>query len=155
MLHFEDPALTGLVVFLAFACTALGQFAARVLPAGRALPVACAGLVLAAALIATALLAESLPALLAGAAANGLATGIAVGNGLGVINAGTPPQHRGEVVSTYFAILYAMLSVPVIGVGVLIQAAGLRTAGVTFSALVAALALAVAVSLLRGPRQGR
>ena len=155
VLHFEDPALTGLVVFLAFACTALGQFAARVLPAGRALPVACAGLVLAAALIATALLAESLPALLAGAAANGLATGIAVGNGLGVINGGTPPQHRGEVVSTYFAILYAMLSVPVIGVGVLIQAAGLRTAGVTFSALVAALALAVAVSLLRGPRQGR
>ncbi|MFC8449890.1 MFS transporter [Kitasatospora sp. NPDC057223] len=155
VLHFEDPALTGLVVFLAFACTALGQFAARTLPSARALPVACAGLVLAATLVAVALLGESLAALLAGAAANGLATGIAVGNGLGVINAGTPPQRRGEVVSTFFAILYAMLSVPVIGVGVLIQLSGLRTAGVTFSALVAALALAVALTLRRGTPGGR
>ena len=155
VLHFEDPALTGLVVFLAFACTALGQFAARALPQAGALPVACAGLVLATALISVALLGASLPALLAGAAVNGLATGVAVGNGLGVINPGTPPQRRGEVVSTFFAILYAMLSVPVIGVGVLIQLSGLRTAGVTFSALVAALALAVALTLRRTAPDGR
>ena len=154
VLHLEDPALTGLVVFLAFACTAVGQFAARALRPGRALPAACGGLVLAAALIAVALLSRSLAPLLAGACVDGLATGAAVGDGLGVINAGTPRQHRGEVVSTFFAVLYAMLSVPVIGVGVLIQVSGLRTAGVTFSALVAALAVAVAVSLLRGPRDG-
>jgi hypothetical protein len=62
----------------------------------------------------------------------------------------TPPDRRGETVSTFFAILYAMLSVPVIGVGVLIQAIGLRPAGVVFAGLVAGLALTVAVSLLRG-----
>ncbi|OKI28984.1 MFS transporter [Streptomyces sp. CB03911] len=155
LLHLTNHALTGLVVFLAFTCTALGQFATRALPPRRALPVACAGLVLAAALIATALLAESAAPLVAGAAVNGLATGIAVGNGLGVINAGTPPQRRGEAVSTFFAILYSMLSVPVIGVGVLIQLAGLRTAGVIFSGLVALLAAGVAVGLPRAGRTGR
>ncbi|MFE3108108.1 MFS transporter [Kitasatospora indigofera] len=154
LLHLTNHALTGLVVFLAFTCTALGQFATRVLPPRRALPVACAGLVLAAALIATALLAESAAPLVAGAAVNGLATGVAVGNGLGVINGGTPPQRRGEAVSTFFAILYSMLSVPVIGVGVLIQLAGLRTAGVVFSGLVALLAAGVAVGLPRAGRTG-
>lgn len=38
LLHLEDPALTGLVVFLAFACTALGQFAARALRPGPPWP---------------------------------------------------------------------------------------------------------------------
>ncbi|MFI6444063.1 MFS transporter [Kitasatospora sp. NPDC050543] len=151
VLHLAAPALTGLVVFLAFACTALGQLLARVIPPRLALPAACTGLVAAAALTAGALLGQALAPLLLGAAVNGLATGIAVGNGLATINTGTPPQHRGEAVSTFFAILYSMLSVPVIGVGVLIQASDLRTAGVVFSALVAALALVVAVSLARRP----
>jgi predicted MFS family arabinose efflux permease len=149
VLHLPNHALAGLVVFVAFACTAFGQLLARTLPRTAALPVACAGLVLAAALVATALLAASLPPLLAAAAADGLATGVAVADGLGTINAGTPPDRRGETVSTFFAILYAMLSVPVIGVGVLIQAIGLRPAGVVFAGLVAGLALTVAVSLLR------
>ncbi|MFD0274334.1 MFS transporter [Kitasatospora sp. NPDC127111] len=152
VLNIHHHALTGLVVCLAFAATALGQLLARVLPKPRALPIACAGLVLAAALIATALLTETLPPLLLGACVNGLATGTAVGTGLGAVNGGVAPQQRGAAVSTFFAILYAMLSVPVVGVGVLIQATDLRTAGVTFSALVALLALGVAAGLLRRPR---
>ncbi|AUY54087.1 MFS transporter [Streptomyces sp. CB01881] len=152
VLGLRHHALTGLVVCLAFAATAVGQLLARVLPKPRALPAACAGLVLAAALIATALLTESLPPLLLGACVNGLATGTAVGTGLGAINGGVAPQQRGEAVSTFFAVLYGMLSVPVVGVGVLIQVTGLRTAGVTFSALVAVLAVAVAAGLVRRPR---
>ncbi|MFI9327043.1 MFS transporter [Kitasatospora sp. NPDC052868] len=151
VLDIHNRALTGLVVCLAFAATAVGQLLARVLPAPRALPTACAGLVAAAALIATALLTESLTPLLLGACVNGLATGTAVGTGLGAINTGVAPQQRGEAVSTFFAILYTMLSVPVVGVGVLIQLAGLRTAGLVFSALVAALALGAAAGLARRP----
>ncbi|MFF2042578.1 MFS transporter [Kitasatospora sp. NPDC058170] len=149
VLDIHNRALTGLVVCLAFAATAVGQLLARLLPAPRALPTACAGLVAAAALIATALLTESLAPLLLGACVNGLATGTAVGTGLGAINTGVAPQQRGEAVSTFFAILYTMLSVPVVGVGVLIQLAGLRTAGLVFSALVAVLALGAAAGLAR------
>ncbi|MFE2721852.1 MFS transporter [Kitasatospora sp. NPDC059327] len=153
VLGLHHHALTGLVVCLAFAATAVGQLAARVLAGPRALPAACAGLVLAAALIAAALLTASLSALVLGAVVNGLATGTAVATGLGAINAGVGPTERGGAVSAFFAVLYTMLSVPVVGVGLLIRATDLRTAGVVFSALVAALAVGVAAGLTgRRPR---
>ncbi|MFB7379304.1 MFS transporter [Kitasatospora purpeofusca] len=154
VLDLHNHALTGLVVALAFLSTAVGQLLVRVLPPARALPLACAGLVLAAALVAGALLGGTLPPLLLGACVNGLATGTAIGTGLGTVNGGVEPHRRGEAVSAFFAVLFTMLSVPVIGVGVLVRATGLRTAGVTFSAAVAVLALAVAAGLVRRPRHG-
>ncbi|MDY0811908.1 MFS transporter [Kitasatospora purpeofusca] len=154
VLGLHNHALTGLVVALAFLSTAVGQLLVRVLPPARALPAACAGLVLAAALVAAALLAGTLPPLLLGACVNGLATGTAIGTGLGTVNGGVEPHRRGEAVSAFFAVLFTMLSVPVIGVGVLVRATGLRTAGVTFSAVVAVLALAVAAGLVRRPGRG-
>ncbi|MFJ8435271.1 MFS transporter [Kitasatospora sp. NPDC094019] len=154
VLDLHNHALTGFVVALAFLSTAVGQLLVRVLPPARALPLACAGLVLAAALVAGALLGGTLPPLLLGACVNGLATGTAIGTGLGTINGGVEPHRRGEAVSAFFAVLFTMLSVPVIGVGVLVRATGLRTGGVAFSAAVAVLALAVAAGLLRRPRPG-
>ncbi|MFJ6212572.1 MFS transporter [Streptomyces sp. NPDC092296] len=152
VLHLTDQALTGLIVAVAFLCTALGQLAAGRLRSDTALPTACAGLVAAAVLIAVALLAEQLAPLVVGSALTGLGTGVAMSNGLGAINAATPPQQRGEVVSTFFAILYLMLSVPVVGVGVLVQLTNLRIGGVVFSAGVALLAAGVAAGTLRSRR---
>ncbi|MFI6013496.1 MFS transporter [Streptomyces sp. NPDC051243] len=151
--HESSHALTGLVVFLAFACTALGQLLVRVLRPTIALPAACAGLIAAAGLIALSMATGTLAPLLAGAAGNGLATGIAVGHGIGGITTRSAPQHRGAAVSTFFAILYSMLAVPAIGVGVLIRETGLRPAGETFSAVVAALCLGVLLSLVRTGRK--
>ncbi|WP_035791693.1 MFS transporter [Kitasatospora mediocidica] len=148
-LHLHSHSLTGLVVAAAFACTALGQPLGRAIPAGRALPTACLGLVAGAALIATAMATTALAPLILGAAVNGLATGVAMADGLTTITTRTAPGERGEAVSTFFAILYTMLALPAIGVGVLIRATSLRPAGEVFSALVAALALAVLLSLTR------
>ncbi|MGP4002455.1 MFS transporter [Streptomyces sp. 8N706] len=149
VLHESSHSLTGLVVFIAFACTAFGQLLVRSLKPGTALPAACAGLIAAAALIAAAMATSTLAPLLVGAAVNGLATGVALGHGIGSITTRSAPQHRGASVSTFFAILYSMLAVPAVGVGVLIRATGLRPAGETFSAVVAALALGVLLSLIR------
>ncbi|MFD5575505.1 MFS transporter, partial [Streptomyces cadmiisoli] len=148
VLHRSSHTLTGLVVFTAFAGTALGQLLVRRIKPGAALRVACQGLILAAALIALAMATTSLTPLLVGAAVNGLATGIALGHGLGDITTRGNPQHRGASVSTFFAILYSMLAVPAIGVGVLIRATSLRPAGTIFSAAVALLALTVLLSLV-------
>lgn len=153
VLHETSHSLTGLVVFVAFACTAFGQLLVRVLKPAVAMPVACLGLIVAAALIATAMATSSLAPLLVGAAINGLATGIAVGHGIGSITTRSAPQHRGASVSTFFAILYSMLAVPAIGVGVLIRETSLRPAGETFSAVVAALSLGVLLSLVRTGRK--
>ncbi|MFB6842703.1 MFS transporter [Streptomyces sp. NPDC056361] len=155
VLHESGHALAGFVVFVAFACTALGQLAVRRFRAEVALPAACLGLIVAAALIATAMATESLVPLLIGAAANGLATGVALGHGVGSIATRSAPEQRGAVVSTFFAVLYAMLAVPAIGVGVLIRATGLRPAGAAFSAVVALLALVVLLSLVRPRARAR
>lgn len=153
VLHESSHALTGLVVFVAFGCTALGQLLVRALKPATALPAACVGLIVAAGLIALSMATGTLAPLLAGAAVNGLATGIAVGHGIGCITTRSAPEHRGASVSTFFAILYSMLAVPAIGVGVLIRETGLRPAGETFSAVVAALCLGVLLSLVRTGRK--
>ncbi|MEU4465394.1 MFS transporter [Streptomyces sp. NPDC024017] len=153
VLHESSHALTGLVVFIAFACTALGQLLVRTLKPATALPASCLGLIVAAGLIAAAMATSTIAPLLVGAAVNGLATGIAVGHGIGGITTRSAPQHRGASVSTFFAILYSMLAVPAIGVGVLIRETSLRPAGETFSAVVAALSLGVLLSLVRTGRK--
>ncbi|MET9577825.1 MFS transporter [Streptomyces sp. DT199] len=153
VLHESSHALTGLVVFIAFACTALGQLLVRTLKPATALPASCLGLIVAAGLIAAAMATSTLAPLLVGAAVNGLATGIAVGHGIGSITTRSAPQHRGASVSTFFAILYSMLAVPAIGVGVLIRETSLRPAGETFSAVVAVLSLGVLLSLVRTGRK--
>ncbi|MFC9287722.1 MFS transporter [Streptomyces sp. NPDC057052] len=153
VLHESSHSLTGLVVFMAFACTAFGQLLARALKPDTALPAACVGLIVAAGLTATAMATSALAPLLVGAAVNGLATGVAVGHGIGGITTRSAPQHRGASVSTFFAVLYSMLAVPAIGVGVLIRETSLRPAGETFSAVVAALSLGVLLSLVRVGRK--
>ncbi|MBN6056826.1 MFS transporter, partial [Nonomuraea sp. RK-328] len=150
VLRLPSHTLTGTVVFTAFMCTAAGQLLNRVVRPGRALVLACAGLVAGAGLVALAMAAGSLPALLAGAAVNGLATGMALGYGVTVITTRAAPDHRGASVSTFFVILYSMLAVPAMGVGVMIKLTGLRPAGEIFSAVVAVMALGVLLSLLRG-----
>jgi MFS family permease len=152
-LHDPSHLLAGSIVGLSFVATLAGQLGSRRFAPERALPLACGGLVVAAGLIALALATETIWPLVAGAVLNGVATGAALGAGLSAIAGGTEPHERGEASSTFFAILYGMLSVPVLGVGILSQSTGLRPAGETFAGIVAALALAVLVSLLRARRE--
>jgi hypothetical protein len=68
--------------------------------------------------------------------------------GLGAVNAGSPPERRSEVASSFFLVLYVGISLPVIGEGVASAAFGLVTAGVVFAGIVALLGLIAFVSLL-------
>jgi hypothetical protein len=63
------------------------------------------------------------------------------------VNARAPADKRGEVASSFFVVMYVAISLPVIGVGLLAEATGLRAAGLTFSAVVAAVAMVVLVLL--------
>jgi hypothetical protein len=148
-LHNTNRALTGFVVFLAFAGILIGQVSMRYLRADLAMPVALIGLIAGSALVGISLDLRSLSALIAGALVTGVSLGFMLARGLADIAAGTPVAQRGEAVSTFFAIQYTMLSLPVIGVGILIQVIGLRPAGMIFAGIVALLALAVLISALR------
>lgn len=140
--HIHSLLATAATVSLAFACTGTGQLLAGRLDRA-ALPMACTGLVVAAALIAAAVATASLLPLLGAALMVGLATGVAVGHGITLIGTRTPPETRSRTVSAFFAILYTMLAMPAVGVGALIDAVGLRTAATVFAAVVAALAATI------------
>ena len=141
--------LAGLVVFVLFGASIVGQLAVPRLSDRRALVSGCAFLVAGTGLLALALAIESLATLLASSVVLGLGQGLVIGAGLAAINQRAPVEQRGETASSFFVVLYVGLSVPVIGTGIAAHSLGLRTAGIAFSAAVAALVLAVLASLAR------
>ncbi len=154
LLGLPNHALTGAVVFAVFAASTAGQLLLGLFPARAALPSGCAIMIAGMALIAAALADSSLALLLLGAVVAGFGTGVSFRAGLAMLGAETPPEHRGEVNSSYFAVAYLALSVPIIGVGFGTEALGLRGAGLVFTACVAVLALAVLLSLSVRGRSG-
>jgi len=144
-----NHALAGLVVFSLFWASIAGQLVVPRLSDRRALISGCVLLVAGVGLLALALGIESLVALFASAVVVGVGQGFVVGAGLAAINQRAPAEQRSETASSFFVVMYVGLSVPVIGVGVAAHVFSLRSAGIAFSAAVAALVLAVLASLVR------
>ncbi len=136
-------------MFVIFGGSIVGQLAVPQLTDRRALVAGCALLVAGTGLLALALAIESLATLLASSVVLGLGQGLVIGAGLAAINQRAPVEQRGETASSFFVVMYVGLSVPVIGTGIAASSLGLRTAGIAFSAAVAALVLAVLASLAR------
>jgi MFS family permease len=142
-------ALAGVLVFILFTGSILGQLAVSRLSDRSALVSGCVLLVAGVALLGLAVGTESLGLLIASAAVVGIGQGLVIGAGLAAINQRAPVERRGETASSFFVVMYVGLSVPVIGVGVVANATSLKTAGIVFSAAVAALVLLVLASLAR------
>jgi len=142
-------ALAGLIVFILFSASIVGQMVVSRLSDRRALVSGCALLAGGVGLLALALGIESLAALIASASVVGVGQGLVIGAGLAAINQRAPVEHRGETASSFFVVIYVGLSVPVIGVGVVAHAWSLHGAGIAFSAAVAALVVTVLASLTR------
>lgn len=146
----SSHAVVGLVVFSVFAASAGGQLSLGTLvPESRALPVGCAGLIAGMALLALGLADSSLALLEAGGLVAGLGQGLSFRAGLGSVNAKSPAAKRAEIASSFFVVAYVAISIPVVGVGLLTEAAGLRTAGLVFAGVVAALSAVVLALLAR------
>jgi len=141
--------LAGLLVFLLFGVSIVGQLAVPWLSDRRALAAGCALFLAGTGLLAFALAIESLTTLLASSVVLGLGQGLVIGAGLAAINQRAPVAKRSETASSFFVVLYVGLSLPVIATGIAAHSVGLRTAGIAFSAAVAALVLAVLASLVR------
>jgi MFS family permease len=154
LLHLHSYWLSGVVVFILFAAALAGQVSLEWMSASTALPLGCAVLFAGAGVIAGAVAESSLVLLILGTAIAGLGTGLNVRAGLTMVNSASPSAHRAEVASSFFVVSYVAISIPIIGIGVAAQAVGLRPAGIVFTCLVAVLALAVLVSLMRRDRAG-
>jgi hypothetical protein len=80
----------------------------------------------------------------AGAVVGGGGFGVAFLGGLRVLSAAIPPAHRAEVMSAFYVVAYASLSLPAIAAGVLVTPLGLEATFEVFGSAIAALALVLA-----------
>jgi hypothetical protein len=148
-LGVTSPAVIGLVVFAVFAASMVGQVMLQLVAEALAMPAGCLALITGMGSLALGVALSSLALLVLGGVIAGFGHGLAFRAGLTAVTARAPAEQRGDVASSFFVVMYVAISLPVIGVGVLAQTTGLRTAGLIFAAAVAAVAVAVLVLLGR------
>jgi predicted MFS family arabinose efflux permease len=146
-LSVKSHAVVGLVVFVVFAASAFGQMMLGRFP--DPMSVGCGALIAGMGFLALGLALSSLALLVLAGIAAGLGQGLSFRAGLDSLTEGGPPERRAEVASSFFAVAYLAISVPVIGEGVLADRAGLRTAGLVFAGVVASRAAVTLVLLAR------
>ncbi len=151
-LGVTSRAIVGLVVFALFAASLAGQLALEFIPERAAIPTGAGALIAGMGSLALGLADSSLALLVLGIVIAGFGQGLSFRGGLSQVNERSPAAQRGAVASSFFVVMYIAISVPVIGAGVLAQAVGLRAAGLTFAALVAALSATVLILLARTHR---
>jgi MFS family permease len=153
-LGVTSPAVIGLVVFAVFAASMVGQAMLQLMPEALAMPAGCLALIAGMGSLALGVALSSLALLVLGGVIAGFGHGLAFRAGLTAVTARAPAGQRGDVASSFFVVMYVAIALPVIGVGILAQAIGLRPAGLIFAAAVAAVAMVVLVLLGRERASG-
>jgi MFS family permease len=151
-LGVTNRAVVGLVVFAVFGASALGQAILPSVPEEAAIPAGCVAVIAGMGVLALSLMFSIFVLLVLAGVIAGVGLGLSFRAGLAAVNASSPVERRGQVASGFFVVTYLALSVPVIGEGILAQLTGLRAAGLTFAAVVAALS-AVVLVLVRHSRR--
>jgi MFS family permease len=144
LFHTRSPLVGGISVFALTGPAALAQIAFR-----RTAPWAGAasGSIGLAAGMLTVVVAASTGSgalYLSGSILAGAGFGVAFLGGLRALSAAIPPEHRGAVMSAFYVVAYASLSLPAILAGLLDTPLGLRSTFEIFGSAIAALALVVA-----------
>jgi MFS family permease len=150
VLGFRSGIVTGSIVFLLFACSALGQTVQTIIAARWRQAVGCIGLVVGLMCVGLCVPERSLGALLLGTALAGIGQGISFRAGLGEIASAAPAHRRAEVTSSFFVVLYVAISLPVIGLGIAVQFVGIQRATLLFVGLTIVLVLIALLLLMRG-----
>jgi sugar phosphate permease len=139
VLGVTNRAAVGAIVFSLFAGSAVGQILASAF-ATRRLPIGCALLACGTCLLIVGLQVSSLVALVMGCITSGIGQGFSFRAAMEHIGGEAPTGQRGAIISLFYIVLYAGLSVPVLGVGVGAEFFSLRSAGTVCAAVVAVLA---------------
>ncbi|KAA1005306.1 MFS transporter [Paraburkholderia panacisoli] len=150
VLGFHSGIVTGSIVFLLFACSALGQIVQTIIAARWRQAAGCIGLVVGLICVGLCVPERSLGLLLLGTALAGIGQGISLRAGLGEIASAAPAHRRAEVTSSFFIVLYVAISLPVIGLGFAVQLAGIQRATLLFVGLTIVLVLIALLLLMRG-----
>ena len=139
-------AVSGIVVLLAAAAVAQLFFGTSVIP-WKATTIGSVALAAGIAVIAVSTELQSGAGFtyLFGSVIAGLGFGLAFLGGLRNLVASIPAQHRASVMSAFYVVAYASLSIPAVIAGLLVSDLGLERTFQIFAAIVAAVALGAAV----------
>ena len=149
VLGITDHLAVGLIAAALLAASTVGQLLTASVPERASLLGGCLALATGAVLVAAGVGTASLVLVLAGAVVAGVGQGSSFRAGLTAVTSQTEPARRSAVSSSFFLVLYVAISLPVIGVGAASAAFGLVPAAVTFTLVVAGLAVVAFASLAR------
>jgi hypothetical protein len=149
LFHTTNHLVTGVGIFTLTGAAALSQLVlGRTAPwagaAGGSLALS-AGVVL----LVIAAKSDSSGVYLAGAVLGGAGFGVAFLGALRALTTVIPPEQRAAVMSAFYVVAYAALSLPAIAAGILVGSVGVLPTFEVFGTIVAALALVVAVEAWR------
>ena len=145
LLDSHNHAVGGIFVFAVCACGALAQWALRARGNRVTLVGGAALLAGGSALTAVSISAGSLDGFLIGSIVVGLGFGAAFMGALRTLAVKLPPAHRAGVMSAFFVVAYASISIPAIGAGVAAVHVGVESAATWFGMAVAVVAALVAI----------
>ncbi|MCM5704520.1 MFS transporter [Larsenimonas salina] len=149
LLHVDNHLIVGAAIFVVFIGSTFGQMLQRTLSDATRLPLSTAVLMLGVACLFGAVALEAFWALIASALIAGVGQGGAFGASISTLARQSPEAQRGEVTALLFVVAYIAISLTVVGLGVAATLMGLKSAGLLFTGLVAALAALALIGLLR------
>lgn len=137
VLRTSDVALIGVVAAVMLGSSAFAQLVLPRLRAVRAQLIGLSLLVLGLGGVVAAASTESVVVIVAAAVVAGLGQGLTFGGALREVNAVAPADHKADVLSSFYVVIYLGVSVPTIGVGLLSLGLGLLAAVRVFAVVVA------------------
>lgn len=151
LLHVSSHAIAGAVLFVFASIGGAAQFLFRVRPARTAMIAGVIAAVVGIIVVEAALIEASAPLFLVGTLATGIGNGLCFIGSLSLVNEIAVAAMRAELVAAYNVVAYFAISLPVVGVGVLANLFGLKTATLLFAAVIVALAAGTLVTLVKSP----
>jgi MFS family permease len=147
VLKDDNLAVAGGAMALMLASSAIAQLAGQHLESLRAQTTGLIVMVLGVIALILAVLDTSLPVLLAASVLAGIGQGLAFMGSLGDVSELAPAERKGDIVATYYVVVYVATALPAVGVGVLAQLTSLSTAFLAFAYVVAVICLTGLVGL--------
>jgi MFS family permease len=149
LLHTSDHLVAGASVFVLAGSGAAAQVLFGRTAPWRAATLGSIALATGLLLIVLAASTDSSAVYLTGAVIGGAGFGVAFLGALRALSAAIPPAHRAEVMSAFYVVAYAALSLPAILAGVVVTPLGLEPTFELFGSVIAGLALVVAAEAWR------
>jgi predicted MFS family arabinose efflux permease len=141
LLHVENRAVGGAVVFAMLGASAVAQLSARAWPVRRQLIAGAVSLALGLGIILIGVGGRSLAPFVIGIAIAGVGQGLTYLGAQAHLDSVVPAERCGSVMSAFFLVLYIAASVSALAVGVASGPLGLQTATVTITAVLATLSV--------------